>query len=59
MKNFFRNILLKMIDAPRCGTPLIQMEKDDKIYKMMKGLVSDLSGKDKDLLVKYNDSITK
>lgn len=59
MKNFFRKILLKMIDAPQCGTPFIQMERENKISKMMKGATSDLSEKDKDLLIKYHDAVSK
>lgn len=53
MKKLFRKILLKMIGGTDCGTPYIQMERENKISKMMKGATSDLSEKDKDLLIKY------
>lgn len=59
MKNFFRKMLLKIIDAPDCGTPFIQMEREDKIHKVMKGATEGLSKEDKDLLIKYHDVISK
>lgn len=59
MKNFIRKILLKMIDAPDCGTPFIQMKRENKINKMMKGSTNDLPKEDKDLLIKYHDMISK
>ena len=59
MNKYIRKILLKIIDAPQCGTPFIQMERENKISKMMKGATSDLSEKDKNLLIKYHNAISK
>jgi hypothetical protein len=59
MNKFIKKLLLKIIDTPQCGTPFIQMEREDKINKMMKGITSDLSEKDKNLLIKYHDAVSK
>lgn len=59
MKNFFRKILSNITGIPNCGTPFIQMKREDKIHKIMKGSTEGLSKEDKDLLIKYHDVISK
>lgn len=59
MNNFIRKILIKITGIGECGTPFIQMERENKIQKIMKGSTDDLSKEDKDLLIKYHDVVSK